>query len=202
MTDHTKLRTDPRILRTRQLLKDAFVDLLQEMDIEKISVNRIAERATINRVTFYLHYRDIPDMLEKMADDMIEDIQHAVDRSKVIPSSDEEVDSLSLVSLLEHIAENAKFYKVILGSRRTPIFTDRLLKLLSESVTLRLEEMGSNSFISKAGIKKDIAIWYGSSALIGTIVAWLRNDMPYTPLFLAKQFSLLRTYQSIEKPVR
>ena len=121
---------------------------------------------------------------------------------KVIPSSDEEVDSLSLVSLLEHIAENAKFYKVILGSRRTPIFTDRLLKLLSESVTLRLEEMGSNSFISKAGIKKDIAIWYGSSALIGTIVAWLRNDMPYTPLFLAKQFSLLRTYQSIEKPVR
>ena len=62
--------------------------------------------------------------------------------------------------------------------------------------------MGSNSFISKAGIKKDIAIWYGSSALIGTIVAWLRNDMPYTPLFLAKQFSLLRTYQSIEKPIR
>ena len=43
MTDHTKLRTDPRILRTRQLLKDAFVDLLQEMDIEKISVNRIAQ---------------------------------------------------------------------------------------------------------------------------------------------------------------
>ena len=141
MTDHTKLRTDPRILRTRQLLKDAFVDLLQEMDIEKISVNRIAERATINRVTFYLHYRDIPDMLEKMADDMIEDIQHAVDRSPVIPSSDEEVDSLSLVSLLEHIAENAKFYKVILGSRPTPIFTERLLKLLSESVTL---EIGGN----------------------------------------------------------
>ncbi len=72
--DNRTSRTDPRILRTRQLLKDAFVELLQEMDIEKISVNRIAERATINRVTFYLHYRDIPDMMEKMADEMIEDI--------------------------------------------------------------------------------------------------------------------------------
>ncbi|MFC5651835.1 TetR/AcrR family transcriptional regulator [Paenibacillus solisilvae] len=196
MSDHTKPRTDPRILRTRQLLKHAFVDLLQEMDIEKISVNRIAERATINRVTFYLHYRDIPDMLEKMADEMIADIQRALDRSSVIPSSDEEVDSLMLVRLLEHIAEHAKFYKVILGSKRTPIFTERLLKMLSESITLRLEKMGSDSLISKAGIQKDIAIWYGSSALIGTIVAWLRNDMPYTPLFLAKQFSLLRTHQS------
>ncbi|HBI02620.1 MAG TPA: hypothetical protein DDY49_01140 [Paenibacillaceae bacterium] len=37
-------------------------------------MNRLTKQATINRVTFYLHYRDIPDMLEKMADEMIEDI--------------------------------------------------------------------------------------------------------------------------------
>ncbi len=97
-----------------------------------------------------------------------------------------------LVNLLEHFAEHAKFYKVILASKRTPIFTDRLLKLLTELVTARIERMGSESFISTAGIQKDIAIWYGSSALIGTIVAWLRKDMPYTPLFLAKQFALIR----------
>ncbi|MNS29866.1 HTH-type transcriptional regulator MtrR [compost metagenome] len=189
---HNKPRTDPRVLRTRQLLKDAFVDLLQETEIEKISVNRIAERATINRVTFYLHYRDIPDMLEKMSEEMIEDIQHALSRTPVKPSSAEERDSLVLVSLLEHIAEHAKFYKVVLASKRTPIFTERLLKMLSETVALRLENE-NESLISKAGIQKDIAIWYGSSALIGTIVSWLRNDMPYTPHFLAGQFSLLRT---------
>ena len=70
-------RKDPRVLRTRQLIRDAFIDLLQEIDLEKITVNRIAERATINRVTFYLHYRDIPDMLERMADDMENEI-HAI----------------------------------------------------------------------------------------------------------------------------
>jgi len=189
-----KPRIDPRIVRTRQLLKDAFVDLLQEMEIEKISVNRIAERATINRVTFYLHYRDIPDMLEKMADEMIEDIQNVLNLKPLNPSSGEEKDSLVLVSLLEHIAEHAKFYKVVLGSRRMPIFTERLLRMVSETIMKKLENE-RESYITKAGIQKDIAIWYGSAALLGTIVSWLRNDMPYTPQFLAQQYSLLRSHQ-------
>jgi AcrR family transcriptional regulator len=185
---------DPRIVRTRQLLKDAFIDLLQEMEIEKISVNRIAERATINRVTFYLHYRDIPDMMDKMADDMIEDIQRALDVSTTIEGDADKRDSLGLLNLLEHIAENAKFYKVVLGSRRTPVFTERLLKMLSTTVKRRIEHFGMDESLVDAGIQKDIAIWYGSAALIGTIVAWLRNDLPYTPAYLAKQFTMLRAY--------
>ncbi|MDN3232751.1 TetR/AcrR family transcriptional regulator, partial [Priestia megaterium] len=85
-----KLHTDPRILRTRQLIKDAFVELLEEIDLQKITVNRLAERATINRVTFYLHYRDIPDMLEKMADDMIEDISTIFNNTPTDQTSSEE----------------------------------------------------------------------------------------------------------------
>jgi len=188
--DNTPARTDPRILRTRQLLKDSFIDLLQEVDIEKITVNRLAERATINRVTFYLHYRDIPDMLEKMADEMNEEIYRVLKKTPENPNSVEEEELTMLVNLLEHIAEHAKFYKVILA-KQTPIFTDRLLKLLTELITAKIERMDGDSYYLSAGIQKDIAIWYGSSALIGTIVAWLRNDLPYTPLFLAKQFFLL-----------
>jgi len=189
--DTKKPHTDPRIIRTRHLIRDAFVDLLQEMDIEKISVNSIAERATINRVTFYLHYRDISDMLEKMANDMIENIERILSNATGNTNSAEETDWEMMVCLLEHIAEQAKFYKVILASKRTPIFTERLLKLLTEMMITRIDRAGRDSSISNAGIKKDVAIWYYSSALIGTIVYWLRNDMPYTPLFLARQFSLL-----------
>lgn len=88
------------------------------MDIEKISVNRIAERAKINRVTFYLHYRDLPDMLEKMADEMVEDILQVVNNDNDHHESVEEENLRILESLLEHIAENAKFHKVILTSKR------------------------------------------------------------------------------------
>lgn len=190
--DKTPPRMDPRVLRTRQLLRNALIELLQEMEIEKISVNRLSERATINRVTFYLHYRDIPDMLEKMADDMIIEITGVLQKTPTSSNSSEE-ELPTLVSLLEHIAEHASFYKVVLASKRIPIFTDRLLKLLSELISAKIEEIMEGGSRSTDGIQKDIAIWYGSSALIGTIVSWLRNDMPYTPLFLAKQFTLLRT---------
>lgn len=188
MTDNAKQRVDPRILRTRQLIKDALIDLLQEMEINKITVNRIAERATINRVTFYLHYDDIQDMLEKMAQEMAEVIESIMNSTTTNEDSNEDIGWLKLETLLEHFAENAKFYKVVLGSRRTPIFTERLLSILSETITERIE---NNSLLATKGIQRDIAIWHGSSALIGTISAWLRKDMPYTPQFLAKQLSLL-----------
>jgi AcrR family transcriptional regulator len=188
MTDNTKHRVDPRILRTRQLIKDALIDLLQEMELNKITVNRIAERATINRVTFYLHYDDIQDMLEKMAQEMAEEVESILKSTTNSRNSADDIGMLKLVTLLEYIAENGRFYKVVLGSRRTPIFTERLLTIITGTIT---ESIENDSLLTTKGIQRDIAIWHGSSALIGTISAWLRKDMPYTPQFLAKQMSLL-----------
>ncbi|OAB40583.1 TetR family transcriptional regulator [Paenibacillus macquariensis subsp. defensor] len=186
----TTPRTDPRVLRTRQLIRDAFIDLLEEVQLEKITVNRIAERATINRVTFYLHYRDIPEMLETLADDMIGEI-HTIVVGIQNQSRSRDMDWSILVNMLEHIAENSKFYKVMLASQRIPVFNDRLMKLFVDLITSRSENQTDFPSTLSMAVPKDIAIWYGSSAFIGTIVCWLREDMPYTPLFLAKQLSLL-----------
>lgn len=51
-------RVDPRITRTRTLIRNALVSLLAEKNFESISVQDIAERATVNRATFYAHYPD------------------------------------------------------------------------------------------------------------------------------------------------
>ncbi len=55
---------DPRIRRTRQLLHEALEKLLAETAFEHISVGDIAERATLNRATFYAHYPDKFALLE------------------------------------------------------------------------------------------------------------------------------------------
>lgn len=49
---------DPRVKRTRKLLRDALVSLLAEKSFQSISVQDIAERATLNRATFYAHFED------------------------------------------------------------------------------------------------------------------------------------------------
>jgi AcrR family transcriptional regulator len=189
--DKQSKQTDPRVLRTRQLLKEAFVDLLQEMDIEKLSVNRLAERATINRVTFYLHYKDISDMLDKMADEVIEDVSNVLGEPEADQSSGDEENIMMLEQFLEHIAENAKFYKTILVSRGLPHFKERLLTFFTEWLVLRIDSRGSDSFVRQAGIEKEIFLWYDAAAVMGTVEAWLRNDMPYTPAYLARQFYLI-----------
>src|SRR4030081_746160 len=51
-------QSDPRVKRTRQLLQAALVELMAEKKFDAISVQDIAERATVNRPTFYDHFAD------------------------------------------------------------------------------------------------------------------------------------------------
>lgn len=57
---------DPRVRRTRKLLQDALRELLHESRFESISVQDIAERATVNRATFYAHYPDKESLLSSL----------------------------------------------------------------------------------------------------------------------------------------
>src|SRR5277367_6819017 len=58
--------TDPRILRSRRMLMDSLVSLLSKKEFEDISVQEIADEATLNRATFYLHYPDKNALLRAM----------------------------------------------------------------------------------------------------------------------------------------
>ena len=66
--------TDPRILRSRRMLMDALDRLLKKKEFEDISVQEIADEATLNRATFYLHYPDKSALLEAMTDARFRDL--------------------------------------------------------------------------------------------------------------------------------
>jgi AcrR family transcriptional regulator len=51
-------RVDPRVTRTQNLIRDAMKSLLSEKSFESTTVQDIAERATVNRATFYAHFQD------------------------------------------------------------------------------------------------------------------------------------------------
>ena len=60
--------TDPRILRSRRMLMDALARLLIKKEFDDISVQEIADEATLNRATFYLHYPDKNALLQAMTE--------------------------------------------------------------------------------------------------------------------------------------
>ena len=51
-------KEDPRVTRTRDLILDAFTELLPEKGFQSLTVQNITERAKINRATFYAHFPD------------------------------------------------------------------------------------------------------------------------------------------------
>ncbi|HZC43821.1 MAG TPA: helix-turn-helix domain-containing protein, partial [Acidobacteriaceae bacterium] len=58
--------TDPRVLRSRRMLMEALLRLLTRKEFDDISIQEIADEATLNRATFYLHYPDKSALLQAM----------------------------------------------------------------------------------------------------------------------------------------
>ncbi len=66
--------TDPRILRSRRMLMESLAKLLMKKEFEDISVQEIADEATLNRATFYLHYPDKSALLQAMTEARFRDL--------------------------------------------------------------------------------------------------------------------------------
>ncbi|MCQ6282513.1 TetR/AcrR family transcriptional regulator [Bacillus sp. EB600] len=67
----TQSKTDPRVLRTRKLIMDSFIELSAKKEFKNITVKDITTEAMINRATFYYHFDDIYDLLEKVLSEVL-----------------------------------------------------------------------------------------------------------------------------------
>ena len=74
MSQNNKKKEDGRIRYTKMRIRSAFYELLKDKEYEKITVTAVCERAEINRATFYKHYLDIPDLVEKLQDETIQEL--------------------------------------------------------------------------------------------------------------------------------
>lgn len=72
---HGAPRVDRRVLRTRQAIKEALLQLVVERDYRTITVTDLTREAGIDRKTFYLHYRAIGDVVDEVFE---EEAKHAV----------------------------------------------------------------------------------------------------------------------------
>ncbi len=59
------------MLRTRKLIMDAFMELSGKKEFKDITVKDITEEAMINRATFYYHFEDIYDLLERVLSEVL-----------------------------------------------------------------------------------------------------------------------------------
>jgi AcrR family transcriptional regulator len=96
--------TDPRILRSRRMLMEALARLLIKKELEDISVQEIADEATLNRATFYLHYPDKNALLQAMTDARFRDLMER--RAISFTNCHGAVRAIAL-GVCDYLAENA-----------------------------------------------------------------------------------------------
>ena len=71
---------DSRVRRTKRLLRQGLTELLQEKSIKKITVRELSERVDINRGTFYLHYKDIYDLVDCLEKELFDEFEHILSK--------------------------------------------------------------------------------------------------------------------------
>ena len=96
-------KVDPRIIRTKKLLVEAFQEVSREKKMSQITVKDITERATVNRATFYAHFTDKYDILDyTLSVTILKDLNDSLVISEVI---NEEVMSTLFISIAHYMAE-------------------------------------------------------------------------------------------------
>lgn len=180
-------KKDPRIVRTRQLLKTALVELIHENGYEKIKVRDITERAMLNRATFYLHYRDKFDLLrqssEEILDGLIASLHSDLEEREEFEYADDQPHR-TFIQMFEHISSNSQLFKVFLTEKNMSHFTSRMMEVIVDFVSEGMNRKQPDD--EKLTVPREIAVRYISSAFLGVITWWLEKDMPYTPKYMAK----------------
>lgn len=128
-------KTDLRIIKTKKSIYRAFFKLLNEKGFEKISVKDISDEAVISRNTFYLHYEDKYDLMDKLCDEMVtalfENVNKKIENYAEL-SLNVTVSSITKVLMLanEVISENEEMYTIMLKNDNSYIFKNKLRKKL------------------------------------------------------------------------
>lgn len=173
--------TDLRVLKTQKLIHDSFIELLDQKGFNSITINEISEKAQINRSTFYLHYTDKYELLNKTVDDAINKLLVLVSPKSHIKDGNLELESFTqnIKSILDVIASDALLYKSILKDNIMLDVRKRLMDILK----LNFEK----SFAEQTLIPKELFISLLLSLYIESINWWLNNDIVYSSGYMAEQ---------------
>ena len=152
------IKNNKRRKESKQKIEHAFVLLLQEKNINEISVTDICKLANVNRTTFYANYLDILDLIEKVGERLLDNFHQIY--------ADEEstqYNSNNFLKLFYHIKENQLFYKTYfkLGLDNAPItfaYDRELDQMLYEN-----KHIGYHLDFFKAGITAIIKKWLNNN---------------------------------------
>jgi len=179
-------KEDRRVIRTKQVILEALVTLIEEKGIDAVTVKDITRKANINRGTFYLHYQDKTDLLEKTVGDIMEECQALLLQSNSLVIK-EYVNSnnppLFMVSLFEYFDQNASLIRAFLSMKGDLSFQEQFKNIIWSNMFEK--ELSVHIKKDNLLVPGDYLVIYLISAHLGVIQHWLEKEQRETPREMA-----------------
>ncbi|OQB88063.1 MAG: DNA-binding transcriptional repressor AcrR [Chloroflexi bacterium ADurb.Bin120] len=181
-----KQTVDRRIVRTRLAIREALVGLIKEKGFDALTVRDIVLLANINRGTFYLHYKDKFDLLEKTETEILNEIYQIFIKTSSIGFDDDHVtDQLQelIISLLVYVKDHAELMHAILGLQGDYSLVKRFRVMLDQNLKLGvLSGFKEENFL----VPKEYLIAYIIQAHLGVLQSWLGSGCQEPPAEIAR----------------
>ena len=160
---------DRRIRRTKKLLKEALLELMGEKEFKNITVKDITERADLNRGTFYLHYTDTYDLLQKIEQEFICEFERMIDNYK--PDSTKKYSHEFLNQLFDFVSENLELCRNMFQHNPNNGYLDQLIQIIiSKGFKFNKDlSLGENTSLEV------YQFYFLAHGVIGILAKWFEN---------------------------
>lgn len=178
---------DRRIIRTKEAIRAALVDLIEAKGFEALSVKDITAKANINRGTFYLHYKDKFDLLDQTLNEVIKDIERIILKITALSTADfadTRIPATVVVRLFEYFNDNAALMQAILATKGNYALQAQIKALMWSNVF----EKNFVTLVKKEKllVPGEYLVSYIASAHFGVIQEWLDRGRRESPEEMAR----------------
>jgi AcrR family transcriptional regulator len=183
-------KLDPRVVRTRQLLREALVACILDKGYDATNIQDITDRAGLRRATFYLHYRDKDELLLAMMEEMLSALMAEMEARSAHSFTAETQPSEDLLTF-QHVQERADLYRAVLSGQGAA----RITRGVRDFLAARIRETCSRKHPRlDMSMPIDVLANYLAAVKMNMVIWWLDSGMPYTPAQMAEMCSRLTLY--------
>lgn len=167
-------KVDRRVIKTRRQLKKGLAALMKEKSVNQITVKELVEEVDINRSTFYLHFKDIQDLLREIEENMEAQIKRAIEEHPIVSGNENAF--YFIEDMFRVLDEEREISKALIGPNGDMGFIHRIERIIKENSRGTLEKMFP-------GKKEDLKYFYAFclSGCLGLVKVWLNEGEEKSP---------------------
>ncbi|MBU9711208.1 TetR/AcrR family transcriptional regulator [Evansella tamaricis] len=159
---------DLRVIKTKNSLETAMMELLRDKPLEKITVTDLCKRSGITRKTFYLHYENVPKYFEEFVCQLLDEMEESLQKATEHHLQSEKLEP-QMIHIFEHVYRNKEFYQFIFNSQSTFTYYELFFERIRSIFLHSIESTAEHDELTRYEIA------YHSNAILGIIYEWYQE---------------------------